>query len=55
MFKAVNDTGPEYLKNYFTLKDHVHENRAVMPLVVPKFKTVKFGNRSTKVPFYRIY
>ncbi len=43
MFKAVNDTGPEYLKNYFTLKDHVHETRAVMPLV-QKFKTVKFGN-----------
>ncbi len=46
VFKAVNDTGPEYLKKYFILKDHVHETRAVMPLVVPKFNSIKFGEKS---------
>ncbi len=46
IFKAVNDIGPEYLKKYFTLKDHVYESRTVMPLVVLKFKSVKFGKRS---------
>ncbi len=46
VFKAVNDTRPEYLKKYFTLKDHIHETGTVMPLVVPKFKSVKFGKRS---------
>ncbi len=44
--KAINDTGTEYVKKYFTLKDHVYETRAVMALVVPKFKSVKFGKRS---------
>ncbi len=46
IFKAINDTGPEYVKKYFTLKDHVYETRSVMALVVPKFKSVKFGKRS---------
>ncbi len=45
VFKAVNGIGPEYLKKYFSLKEQVHEIRTVKPLVVPKFKTVKFGKR----------
>ena len=44
-FKTVNGTDPEYLKQYFTLKDHVYETKTVMSLV-PKFKTIKFGKRS---------
>ncbi len=45
VFKAVNDIGPDYFKKYFSLKEHVHETRTVMPHV-SKFKTVKFGKRS---------
>ncbi len=39
VFKAINDTGSEYLKKYFTFKDQFYETCAV----VPKFKSVKFG------------
>ncbi len=47
VFKAVNDIGPEYLKKYLTLKDHVYETslRTFMQFVL-KCKSVKFGKRS---------
>ncbi len=52
-FKAVNDIGPEYLKKYFTLKDHVYETRTVMPLV-PKLSLSNSAREvlATRVPFY---
>ena len=37
VFKAVNDTGPQYAKKYFTLNHHVYKTRALMLLVVSKF------------------
>ncbi len=46
VFKAVNDIGLEYLKKYFTLKDHIYETRTVTSLVIRKFNSVKFGKRS---------
>ncbi len=44
--KAVNDTGPQYLKKYFTLKDHVYGTRRTVMTFVSKFKSEKFDKRS---------
>ncbi len=46
VFKVVNDIGPVYLKQYFTLKDSSYETRTAMPLVVLKFNSLKFGKGS---------
>ncbi len=46
VFKVVNDIGPAYLKKHFTLKDRLYETRTAIPLVLPKFNSVKFGKRS---------
>ena len=42
----VNDIGLAYLKKYFTIKDSFYESRTAMPLVLPKFRSVRLGNRS---------
>ncbi len=42
----MNDIGPVYLKEYFTLRDSIYEGRAAMKLVMPKFNSVKFDKGS---------
>ena len=46
VFKVVNDMGSAYLKKYFTIKDSFYETWTAMPLMLPKFRSVRYGKRS---------
>ncbi len=38
--------GPAYLKKYFNIKHSFYETRTAIPLVLPKFRSVRNGKRS---------
>ncbi len=46
VYKVVHDIGPAYLKKYFTIKNSFYETRTVKPLVLPTFRSVRYGKRS---------
>ncbi len=46
VYKIINEIGPIYLQKLYTQKKTPYESRAAVPVVVPKFRTIKFGKRS---------
>ncbi len=46
VYKVFKDIGPAYLKKYFTIQDSFYETRTAMPLVLPKFRSIRYGIRS---------
>ncbi len=47
VFKIVNDIGLFYPKN-ITINDRFYETRTVMPLVLPIFRSVRYGKRNLR-------
>ena len=48
LFKICNDIGPSYLKSYFKRSSRQYDMRRGSSLVLPKYKTVKYGKKCFK-------
>ena len=48
IYKIINKMGPKYLHDMFIVKDNTYNVRNQSTLVLPKFKTVKYGKKSIR-------
>ena len=48
VYKILNSSGPKYLHDMYTVNKSGYNTRAVLPLIPPKFETIKYGKNGIR-------
>ncbi|KAL9976578.1 hypothetical protein ACROYT_G013899 [Oculina patagonica] len=55
VFKAMNGSAPEYLRNLFCIRDNVKNLRGMNKMVIPKVNTTTFGLKSARYTAVKVW